>query len=64
MSKERNKIVIVSSTIQRCAECGWAHAPALLAYSEITRCAGFYCLDCFAEVSLRGDFDARKAVLA
>ena len=62
MLKETLKPRIVTHTLQRCAECGWCHSPAVLAFNFITRSSGFYCLDCYCEASNRGDLDPRKEV--
>lgn len=64
MSRKDKQIRIVTSTIQRCAECGWSHAPAVLAHNFVTNSAGFYCLDCWAEASNRGDLDPKAEVAA
>lgn len=64
MSKKEKQIRIVSSTIQRCAECGWSLTPVVLTHNFVTRSAGFYCLDCWAEASNRGDLDPKDEVAA
>jgi len=59
MKTETNKTRIVTQTLQRCVDCGWSHAPAVLAYSYVTRSAGFYCLDCYEITSRLGHLDAQ-----
>lgn len=62
MNRKEQKTIIVTETIQRCTDCGWAHAPAVLAYNCVLRSAGFYCLNCFENASIMGDFIQREEV--
>lgn len=56
------RVVEVLAIQARCTNCGWSHKPVILAHNEVLKSTGFYCLNCFENASLIGDFN-RKEVL-
>lgn len=60
MLKQRERIKTIIDEHLSCTECGRLAWPCWLAYSEITHSEAVWCLDCFPEAALRGEFTIRK----
>jgi len=56
MKMEQKEIRFVTTTPHHCVDCGFATAPAVLAYSHIAKSSGYYCLACYANASERFEF--------